>query len=50
VSDGVDYEELAQGIEQLREVLAAMVAALMEDGFTEREARAISAATMTRQD
>lgn len=39
----VDFNELAQGIEQMLEVTRALVAALKEDGFTDREARMITA-------
>jgi hypothetical protein len=46
----VDYEELAKGIEQLRETLNAMVMALVADGFTDREARAMVAHIMCRTD
>lgn len=39
----IDYEQLAQGIEEAREAIRALVAGLREDGFTDREARAIAA-------
>lgn len=41
MSGGVDYEELAIAMDNLREVLRGMVAGLVNDGFTDREARAI---------
>jgi hypothetical protein len=37
----VDYGELAEGIENLRESLRAMVKGLMADGFSENQAREI---------
>lgn len=43
---GFDYEGLAESVEQLREVVAAMVAGLVADGFTDREARQIIAASV----
>lgn len=39
----INYEELAQGIEQMREMIRAMVAGLVADGFTDEQARAIIA-------
>lgn len=35
--------DLAEGIDEMREALQAAVAAMVEDGFTEREARVILA-------
>jgi uncharacterized membrane protein YebE (DUF533 family) len=46
--DSLDYAELAQGLDQMREVLAAMVAALIADGFTEEQAREITTAIFSR--
>lgn len=40
---GLDYEELAQNMDEMREVVRAMVVGLMSDGFLEVEARAIVA-------
>jgi len=37
------YEDMAEGIDQIREVCRAGVAGLMTDGFLEVEARAIIA-------
>jgi len=37
----VNYVELAESIDNLRETLRAMVAAVMADGFTEEQAREI---------
>lgn len=37
----IDFDLLAQGVEDLRESLRAMVAGLVADGFTDREAREI---------
>lgn len=39
----VDFLALAKANDELREVLAASVAGLVADGFTDREARAIIA-------
>lgn len=38
-TSGVDYAALAEGMDQLREVLRAMVAGLVSDGFTDEQAR-----------
>jgi hypothetical protein len=38
----LDYVALAESLDALREMLRAMVAALMDDGFTEKQARAIA--------
>jgi len=40
---GFDYAALATGVDQLREALRAMVAGIVADGFTDREARVIVA-------
>jgi hypothetical protein len=40
---GVDFHEVAQGVDEFREVVRALVAGLIADGFTEREARALVA-------
>lgn len=39
----MDFNELAKGIDDLREGLRAVIAGLIEDGFTDREARRIVA-------
>lgn len=39
----IDFNEIAEVVDQLRETCRAVVAGLMDDGFTEREARAICA-------
>lgn len=38
-----DFLRLADGVDHMREVLRVMVAGLVSDGFTDREARAIIA-------
>jgi hypothetical protein len=38
-----DYNELARQSEQVREIVSALVAGLVHDGFTDREARTIVA-------
>jgi hypothetical protein len=40
---GTDYNELANAVEEFREVINALVAGLITDGFTDREARALVA-------
>lgn len=42
-SKGLDYTELAKNIDTMREILGAAVAGLMDDGFTEGQARTITA-------
>jgi len=42
----IDYSMLAESVDALREILSVMVAGLMNDGFTEREARAIIAGAL----
>jgi hypothetical protein len=37
--DAKDYQELADNLDQMREILRAMVAGLIADGFTEQQAR-----------
>lgn len=37
----MDYESLAESVDTVREITRAQVAALIEDGFTERQARII---------
>jgi uncharacterized membrane protein YebE (DUF533 family) len=37
----MDYEKLAQALEEVRETLRAMVAGLVADGFTDEQARSI---------
>lgn len=39
--NALDYEALASGMDQLRETLKIMVAGLVEDGFSEDQARMI---------
>lgn len=39
----VDYSQLAQSVEEFREIINALVAGLVTDGFTDREARALVA-------
>lgn len=36
-----DFKELADNIAEMREILRAMVAGLIADGFTDEQARAI---------
>jgi uncharacterized membrane protein YebE (DUF533 family) len=36
-----DYQELAQNVEDMREILRAMVAGLIADGFSDQQAREI---------
>jgi len=42
-----DYNEVAETIDQMLEVVRAVVAALKEDGFTDREARSMTAALIS---
>lgn len=44
-----DWEALAQGLADLRELLQSMVAGLVADGFTDREAREIVTALLRQQ-
>lgn len=37
----MDYEELAKSVDNVRESLRALVAGLMEDGFTDEQARSL---------
>lgn len=39
----IDYEQLASATEAYREVINALVQGLVSDGFTDREARIITA-------
>lgn len=39
----INFNELAQSVEELREVIRAMVAGLTTDGFTDEQARGIVA-------
>jgi hypothetical protein len=41
--EGIDYEALAKGVEQMREAVKAMVAGLIADGFSDEQARDIVA-------
>lgn len=43
------YEELAEGIDLMREHIRAMVAALVADGFTDAQARELVVAIFTRK-
>lgn len=47
---GIDFEELAESIDSMREIFRAMVAGLMEDGFTEEQARALVVEITTRRE
>lgn len=38
-----EYVKLAEAVDEVREIVRALVAALAQDGFTDREARAIAA-------
>lgn len=44
---GVDYQELAVGIDEMREAIRAMVAGLVEDGFTDEQARIVVVAGLS---
>lgn len=44
-----DFEELAEGINHMREFIQAMVAGLVSDGFSKTQARQIVVAIMTRK-
>ena len=46
--EGLDYNALAQGIDELRETMRAAVAGLMADGFTKREAHALITGVFAR--
>lgn len=41
MADGIDFEQLATGVEEMREATRAMVAGLVEDGFSDEQAREI---------
>lgn len=43
MSGEIDFTEIASMVDQLRETCRAIVAGLMDDGFTKREAHAICA-------
>lgn len=43
INSSIDYEALATGIGEMREAVGAMVAGLMADGFTDEQARDITA-------
>lgn len=45
----IDYEKLAESIEETREALRAMVAGLVDDGFTDEQARQIVVAIMIHE-
>lgn len=38
-----EYIKLAEAVDEVRETVRALVAALVQDGFTDREARTIAA-------
>lgn len=44
----LDYQELADGLDEMREVLRAMVSGLVADGFSEQQARDIATSVFTR--
>jgi uncharacterized membrane protein YebE (DUF533 family) len=44
----INFDELAESIENMREIFRAMVAGLMADGFTEEQARALVVEITTR--
>lgn len=46
----IDYTEIAALLDDLRETCRAVVAGLMEDGFTDREAHAICAGVFASRD
>lgn len=46
MTDPIDFEDLAQATESMREVLGVMVAGLVTDGFTDEQARAIVTSLM----
>lgn len=43
----INYTEIATAVENLREMARAVVAGLMTDGFTDREAHAITARVLS---
>lgn len=45
----IDYEELAESVGVLREILQAIVAGLRADGFTDEQARAMATFIFTNQ-
>jgi len=45
----MDYEELAVAVETMREAFRAMVAGLIEDGFTDEQARQLVVAVFINQ-
>ena len=40
---GIDFSDVAHGVEEMRETFRAMVAGLIADGFTDEQARDIIA-------
>lgn len=40
-SGGIDFQALAESVDELRETLRAIVAGLVQDGYTEAQARQI---------
>jgi len=46
----MDFDELAKAIGEMREVMAAMVAGLMADGFTDEQARELVVSIITRSE
>ncbi len=43
------YEELAASLEYMRDAMRAMVAGLMEDGYTEKQSREVAVAIFSRR-
>lgn len=43
----INYTELAEGVDVMREILRAQVAGLMADGYSETQARWITVGLMT---
>jgi len=46
----IDYEDLANNVEAMREIMRALVAGLVADGFTDEQARAIVTEMVTKKD
>lgn len=45
----MDFSELAKAIDEMRETLRAIIAALVEDGFTDAQARELVVAMFTNR-
>lgn len=43
---GVDYRQMAEGTDEMREMLRILIAAVKAEGFDDRQARAIVAGIM----